>query len=159
MPKHQTLLRCSHRTAALFLSTIIILFVLVGCAALLRSAGLSADQAADQEARLKAALADAVTDAVADVQTGLGEGHDLEALALKTASEFLWKIVAASASTAGVVLSGLLAKWLGTERKINKVLITSIESAKDLDVKATVKTKATAAGIEPKLAARVRALT
>ena len=159
MLHHQTFLSCSRPTAILILVATSFLFILIGCQALFRSAGLTDDQAAEQTAQLKAALAEATAAALTDVQTGLAEGHDLKTIAVKTGSAFLWKILAAAGATAGVVLNGLLARWLGTEKKINKALMTGIEDANDSSVKTTVKSHALTAGVEEKLHARVKALT
>lgn len=152
-------LNCSRTTATIIIFTTIFLFVLVGCANLFRSAGLTDQQAAEQTAQLKAALKNATTAAIADVQTGLAEGHDLKTIALKTTSSFLWKIIAATGATVGVVLNGLLAKWLSTEKKITQAIITGVESNPAGDVKESIQAKATALGVEHQLHKRVLALT
>ena len=159
MPKHLVILRCSRTTALITIGASICLFILIGCQSLFRSAGLTNEQAAEQTTQLKAALTDATAAAITDIQTGLAEGHDLKTIAVKTGSVFLWKIIAAAGATAGIVLNGLLAKWLSTEKKISKTLITGIESNNTNDLKKTIQTKAIAAGIEGKLHSRVKALT
>ncbi len=159
MQNHHTFLRCSHRTAFFFLLSITLLFVLVGCAALLRSAGLDQDQAAQQSAALERALNHGLAAAVDEIKTGLAEGHSPSTIALNATSQMIWKLIAAGSSTAGVVLSSLLAKWLGTEKKIAKAMIDGIEESEGIDVKSTVHKKAVEAGVEPALAARVRAYT
>ncbi len=159
MPKHLTILRCRRSTTIVILSTTIFLFLLIGCASLFRSAGLTDDQVAQQTAALKAALVDATSAAITDIQTGLAEGHDLPTIAVKTGTSFLWKMIAAAGATVGVVLNGLLAKWLGTEKKITKAMIAGVEKANNTDTKETITTIAGAAGIEPQLHARVKALT
>lgn len=60
---------------------------------------------------------------------------------------------------AGAILSGLLARWLGTERKMTNTLITAIETNDSNTLKEIIKAKATKNGIQPKLEARVQALT
>lgn len=152
-------INCSPRTATIIIFTTIFLFILIGCASLFRTAGLSDEQAAAQVAELKSALEGAATAAIADIQTGLAEGHDLKTIAVKTSSAFLWKIIAAAGATVGVVLNGLLAKWLSTEKKINKVMITGVEETNDTNTKEAITAKAGAAGVEPQLHARVKALT
>lgn len=152
-------LRCGRATAITILVISSLLFLLVGCPAFFRSAGLSDEQAALQTAELKSALEGAATAAIADIQTGLAEGHDLKTIAVKASSTFIWKIIAAAGAGLCIVLNGLLAKWLGTEKKINKAIITGIESANDSTVKESVHAKAIAAGVESKLNARVKALT
>lgn len=159
MQNHQTILHCQKSTAIFIITTTTLLFLLIGCASLFRSAGLTDDQAAEQTAQLKTALSDAATAAVADITTGLAEGHDLKTIAARASSAFLWKIIAAAGASAGIVLNGLLAKWLGTEKKINKAIITGVENSNDKSTKTAIRTAAIAAGIEPKLHARVQTLT
>lgn len=154
-----TVLKCSRTTAIIILVTSSLLFLLVGCPAFFRSAGLTDDQAAEQTAKLKSALEGATAAAIADIQTGLAEGHDLKTIAVKASSSFLWKIIAAAGATVGVVLNGLLAKWLSTEKKITKALITGIENNHDKNPKQAVHSAAVAAGIQPKLHKRVKSLT
>lgn len=158
MPKY-LVLNCSRRTATLIIFASIFLFVLIGCQSLFRSAGLTPEQAAQQTAQLKSALEGAATSAIAEIQTGLEEGHDLKTIAVKTSSTFIWKIITAAGATIGVVLNSLLAKWLTTEKKINKAIITGVENHEAGDVKASIKHAALAAGIQSKLHARVKALT
>lgn len=135
MPK--TALNCSYYTAALILGIIIGLFLLIGCAAIYRTLGLTDQQVQDQTTQDQAAIQ----------------------LAIEQARTHLWQIISAATAGAGTILSGLLARWLGTERKITTVMIKGIESAGNNDVKTAVHSKATSAGLEPKLNARVRALT
>jgi len=152
-------LNCSRTTATVIISVTIFLFILIGCQSLFRSAGLTDEQAAQQTAQLKSALEGATAAAIADIQTGLEQGHDLKTIAVKTSSAFLWKIIAAAGATVGVVLNGLLAKWLRTEKKITKVLITGVEKTNSTDLKQSIAAAAGAAGLEPQLHARVKALT
>ncbi len=159
MPKPIVILRCSRNTAMLIITATIFLFIVIGCQSLFRSTGLTDEQALEQTAQLKAALITATSEAVATVQTGLEEGHDLKTIAVKATSSFLWKMIAAAGATVGVVLNGLLAKWLSTEKKINKALITGVEKSNNTDTKETIASIAGAAGIEPQLHARVKALT
>lgn len=159
MLTHQTFFRCSRNAALTIITITIFLFILIGCHALFRSAGLTDQQAAQQTAELKSALEGAAAAAVADIQTGLAEGHDLKTIAVKASSAFLWKMIAAAGATLGVVLNGLLAKWLSTEKKINKAIITGVEFAKPNGVKETIQHHATLAGVENKLHARVKSLT
>lgn len=159
MPKHLVILRCSRTTATIIVSVTIFLFILIGCQSLFRSAGLTDEQAAQQTAELKSALEGAAAAAIVDIQTGLEEGHDLKTIAVKASSAFLWKMIAAAGATVGVVLNGLLAKWLSTEKKITKALITGVETHEDGHVKGSIKAAAIAAGVENKLHARVKDLT
>lgn len=132
-----TILECSRKTAVISFILCGTLFILTGCAQFYRAIGLSAEQTADQ---------------VAKDQTARQEITDKIRL---TTTELLLTIT----SGLGAIASGFLAKWLGTERKITTALITGIESTDAKATKESVNRKATAAGIEPKLAARVRALT
>lgn len=159
MQYHQTFLRCSRRTATIIILIIFLLFLSIGCAALMRKTGIDQAEADRLTATAIATLEDAAAEAVDNIKTGLDEGHDLKTIAVKTASIFAWKIATLAASTIGAVLSGVLAKYLGTERKITKAIITGIETAKGQNTKAAIQTKAGLAGIEPQLHARVKALT
>ncbi len=158
MPKH-LVLNCSRTTATIIIFVTIFLFILIGCQSLFRSAGLTHEEAALQIAQLEAALADATSAAIADIQTGLAQGHDLKTIAVKTSSAFLWKIIAAAGASVGVVLNGLLAKCLSTEKKITKAMIKGVQSNSTNDVKQNIKAQATAAGVENALHKRVKALT
>lgn len=137
MPQYQTFLRCSQTTAALLFIIIGTFFVLTGCTQFYKTIGMTDEQAADQVAQ----------DQVIKKQI-LGD------LRLTTTG-----IITTTIAGLGAIASGFLAKWLGTERKISKALITGIESANSTPVKQAVTTKALAAGVEKKLHARVKALT
>ncbi len=152
-------INCSRTTATTIIFTTIFLFLLIGCTSLFRSAGLTDEQAAQQTAELKSALEGATTAAIDRIQTGLAEGQDLKTTALDASRIFLWKILTAAGATVGVVLNGLLAKWLNTEKKITASMIGAIEHAGDNSVKKAIKNHATAAGVETKLHARVKVLT
>lgn len=109
------------------------LFVLIGCGQIYKKLGLTPDQAADQVAADQQA-----TSAILD-QTRT------------TTTEIITTIIAGLGATA----SGILAKWLNTERKITKALITGVESNPTGNVKKSIEAKATAAGVEDTLHARV----
>lgn len=159
MPQHLVILKCSRTTAIITIAASICLFLLIGCASLFRSAGLTDEQAAAQTAELQKVITLAGSEALETIQSGLSEGHDLKTIAVKASSTSLWKIIAAAGAALGIVLNGLLAKWLSTEKKITTAVITGVEDAHASDVKASIKRNATAAGIESKLSARVKALT
>ena len=158
MQKH-LVLNCSRRSVLIILAAIASLFLLIGCASLFRSAGLTDQQAADQTAQLQKAIGLATSEAIETIQYGLSEGHDLKSTALTAGSALVWKLATIAASTIGTILTGYLAKLLNTERKLTNVLITGIEKSPNDTAKTTVHDKAVKAGIEPKLAARVQALT
>lgn len=69
------------------------------------------------------------------------------------------EIILTALSGLGAILSGFLAKWLGTERKITKALITGIEDAEQTSVKGHVRDSATQLGVQQILEKRVRSLT
>lgn len=159
MLHHQTFLRCSHRTAALILCAIIALFLLLGCAAMLRKTGIDQAEADRLAAIAEQNLAAAAAEAVHNIKTGIDRGHDIKSIAVKTTSPFAWKLATIGASTIGAVLSGLLAKWLGTEKKMLAATITGIEHNPTGNVKESVEARATARGVEKQLHRRVQALT
>ena len=132
-----TLLNCSRTTATVTFILIGSLFCLVGCAQFYKAIGLSDEQIAAQ---------------VAADQTDRQE--IIEGIRLTTT-----EILTTAVAGIGAIASGFLARTLGTEKKINKVLITAIEPDSNSSLKTRIKAKATAAGIEKKLNARVKALT
>ena len=113
------------------------LFSLAGCAQLYKLLGLSDRQAADQ---------------VAADQTARQE--IIQGIRLTTT-----ELITTAIAGIGAIASGFLAKWLSTEKKISKAMITGIEKANELTVKTSVHKQAVAAGIESKLHTRVKALT
>lgn len=124
-------------TAALILIILGSILLLAGCTQLYRTIGLTPNQVQQQTALDQAAIQ----------------------LTIEQARTHFWQIVSATIGGAGTILSGLLARWLGTERKITAAMITGIEKAPQNAVKQSITAKAVAAGVEPKLNARVRALT
>jgi len=132
-----TVLRCSQKTAVFAFILIGSLFCLAGCAQLYKFIGLSDEQTADQVAADQA-----------DRQ------KIIEGIRMTTT-----EIITTAIAGLGAIATGILAKWLGTERKITTAMITGIEDAHASDVKASVKRNATAASVESKLNARVKALT
>ena len=137
MPQHQTILRCSQTTATILFITIGALFLLSGCYGLYKTIGLTDDQAAAQ--------------ASADQQT--------ITQILDQSRTSTTQIITSAIAGLGAIASGILAKWLGTERKITQVLITGIEKADDSTLKDTVRTEAISSGVEKALHKRVNALT
>ena len=134
---HSTEIRCSHRTAYLFFLTIGILFILTGCTQVYKSLGMNEEQVAAQVA--------------ADQETTSIAIHAIRA----TTTETITTIIAG----VGTILSAFLAKWLGTERKITKAIITGIEDAEPIDAKKSIQKAAQAAGVEKLLNKRVQSLT
>lgn len=130
-------LKCTHNTAGLFFILLGTLFALVGCHQVYKFVGLSDEQAAAQVAQDQQATQQVI----------------------EQARLTAYDIITTTIAAVGSIASGLLAKWLGTERKITTALIQGIESGETLGVKEAVQQKATAAGVESVLHARVQALT
>lgn len=152
-------LKCVRKTAGNLLIVLSLAFVVVGCASLYRTLGLSEDTAEEQAALDQAALQDAVKDAVDQVQADLAAGQDLKTVAVKAGSAFAWQIATVLVSGIGAVISGFLAKWLKTERKITAAVVTGVEKADKSEIKESIQREAIAAGVEPVLHKRVKALT
>lgn len=137
MLNHQTILPCSLRTAAILFVLIGTLFTITGCLQLYKTIGLTDDQVQDQ----------------------LTKDQDSRQKIIQQVRFTTTEIITTALAGIGTIASGILAKWLGTERKITSTLISAVESTKNPDLKETIKNKATSAGIEPKLHKRVSALT
>lgn len=135
--RSETTIHCTYKTAATILLIIGCLFSFYGCAQLYRTIGLNEEQTATQVAEDQEATQQII--------------HQVR----WTAHE----IISTTVAGLGAILSGLLARWLGTERKITTAMITGIEAADPINIKESVQAKATAAGVETKLHARVVALT
>ena len=137
MLKHLTILKCSQKTTMTVFILIGSLFCLTGCAQLYKLIGLTEEQTEEQLAEDQKTIIRTIT------------------LTRNTAADIITTAVAGI----GTIASGFLAKWLRTERKITKALITGVEKANDTNVKESIATAAGTAGIEPKLHDRVKALT
>ena len=138
MKNHQTTtIPCSQKIAVLLLILLGSMFLLTGCPALYRALGLTEEQAAAQTAKDQA-----------DRQKLLDQVRF-------TSTE----IISTALAGAGAILSALLARWLGTEKKINKAMITGVENSNDNSAKKAIRSAAIAAGVESKLHTRVKSLT
>lgn len=137
MQNYPTILRCTQTTATVAFIIIGLLFTFAGCAQLYHLLGLTDEQTQDQVAKDQA-----------DRQQILNQAR-------LTITDILTTALAA----AGAIATGFLTKRLRTEKKISRALITGIEEADTTTVKKTVHEKAIDLGIEPKLHARVKALT
>ncbi len=137
MQKHQSILRCSHQTAFVIFLLIGTLFILTGCAAAYKALGLTEEQIHEQVDKDQKVIIRTIT----TVRTTTAD------------------IITTALAGIGTIASGFLAKWLGTERRISRALITGIEKAAPGSVKDTVHQKATDAGIQKQLSRRVAALT
>ena len=154
-----TRLKCSRRQAYFVILIIALLFILIGCAALLQKTGVPPKEALKSSAEFTEELSSAVTEAVADMTEAVVEGQDLKTAAIRTTSAFIWKIATAGASVLGVALSSLLGKWLKTERKITQTLITGVENNDSKTTKETIHRLAVANGVQKILKKRVASLT
>lgn len=133
----QTTLHCHHNTAGLIFIILGTFFLFTGCAQIYKFLGLTEDQ----------------------IQTQVAQDQDATQQIIQQVRWTTHEIITTALSGAGTILSGLLARWLGTERKLTTALITGIESAQNPTVKESVKEKAISAGVEPILHKRVLALT
>ena len=132
-----TVLPCSQKTAVILFIIIGSLFTITGCAQLYKLIGLTEKQTQDQLDQDQETIIRTIT------------------LTRNTAADIITTAVAGL----GTIASGFLAKWLGTERKITKAMIAGVEKSKNPDTKQSITTAALAAGIEPQLHKRVKALT
>ena len=156
----QSILRCKHNVAGDILIAVAILFLLVGCASLYRSLGVSSEQAAQQAAHDQAAVGQAAVSAGKEFVEQIATGTPLPVAAVASGSEFIWQLLTIIATSAGTILTGWLATRLKTEKRITAAMITGVEKAAEpTGVKASIQREATAAGVEPILHARVQELT
>ena len=137
MLTHHTFLRCSQTTATVFFILIGSILLFAGCAQLYRSIGMTEDQVQDQVQADQHARG-AILDTVRTTST---------------------EMISTALAGLGAIVSGFLAKWLGTERKITKTLISGIEQTNSTSTKQSVQTLAVASGIEKQLHKRVASLT
>ncbi|MBA7709906.1 hypothetical protein ES703_118832 [subsurface metagenome] len=91
-----TILHCTQTTATIIFLLIGSLFIFIGCEKLYKTIGLTEEQTAAQVAQDQ----DATQQIVQQVRWTTHE------------------IITTALAGAGTILSGLLAKWLGTERKM-----------------------------------------
>lgn len=134
---NNTTLYCTQKTAAILFILIGLLFTFAGCAQLYKFLGLTEQQTQEQISKDQKTIIRTIT----QVRTTTAE------------------IITTAIAAIGTIATGFLTRWLGTERKLTSTLIRAIESADPASVKETVKAKATAAGLESLLHARVLKLT
>ena len=135
--QQSTVLKCSQTTAVILFILIGTLFCLTGCAQLYKLIGLTEEQTQDQLSQDQETIIRTIT------------------TTRNTTADIITTVIAGL----GAIVSGFLAKWLGTERKMLKATITGVENANDISVKQSIKDKAMIAGVEPQLHRRVQALT
>lgn len=114
-----------------------VLFLLIGCGPIYKSLGFTDVEAEEQVAKDKAEIIDAIENSRA----------------------IFWQTVSGALAGLGAIVSGLLGKWLSTERKVSSTLIKGIETAKAESVKETVHKLSVVNGVEKTLAKRVDAIT
>lgn len=147
------------RTLALSLICLGFLFSMVGCAQFYKMLGLTEKQTTDQVSEDQKVIIQAISE-IRD--TAADQATETQKVIIRTISEVRTTaadIVSVSAAALGTLASGLLARWLGTERKITKALIVGIENAPASDAKASIKSVAISAGVEKALHKRVASLT
>ncbi|MCK5480830.1 MAG: hypothetical protein KAJ06_06775 [Gammaproteobacteria bacterium] len=132
-----TLLKCSQTTATFSFILLGSILIFAGCAQLYRTIGMNEDQVSEQVA--------------ADQKV---RGEIIDTVRVTTT-----EMITTALAGLGTIVSGFLARWLGTERKITKTLITGIESNDSKSTKEAVHSMAVAAGVEKKLHKRVAKLT
>lgn len=137
MLDHQQKNGCRTKTAIFFIIILGFLFLLIGCRSIYEKLGMTPDQ----------------------VDRQVDADNIFTSQILDQARSSIGQLVTQILAGVGAIGSGILATYLGRERKITKVLITSIEKAGDSTVKNIIHTKATDAGVQTKLAKRVSALT
>ena len=131
------ILACTQTTATIVFILVGSLFIFIGCTQLYKTIGLTDEQAAYQ---------------VSQDQNATGQ----------IIQQVRWtthEIITTAIAGAGTLLSGFLARWLDTERKITTAMITAVEADAQTSVKEAIQAKATAAGVETQLHARVVSLT
>ena len=131
------LLNCTRTTAMVVFILVGCLFCLAGCAQLYKFIGLTEEQTQEQLAADQKTIIRTIT------------------LTRNTAADIITTAVAGI----GTIVSGFLAKWLHTEKKLTNTIIRGVEIGSESHVKRSIETAAGKAGIEKQLNARVKALT
>ena len=80
-------------------------------------------------------------------------------VAIEQGRVLFWQLMSTYIGGVGTIESGLLGKWLKTERTITATIIRGVEKADEGKVKAAITKIATATGIEAKLNKRVDKVT
>jgi len=150
---------CRHNWIFFVMLAIGIGFIIVGCSGVYRALGMPDETPAVAGEADEEAIRAAAAEAVAEFAAQLASGVPLPAAAAATGSKLAWQLATVLLGGAGTIISTLLAKWLGTEKKITSSLIRGIEKSGKDNVKTAVKAEATSAGVEPVLHSRVTKLT
>lgn len=135
--KNQTTIHCKHNTAGTIFIILGASYLLIGCTQFYKTIGLTDEQAAEQTQQDQTA----------------------RQIIIQNTRTTITQVITTIIAGVGTVLSGLLAKWLGTERKITSTLIKAIETYDHPSIKQIITAKALDAGIEPTLNKRVSTLT
>ena len=150
---------CRHNWIFYLMLTIGLVFIVVGCAGVYRALGVPETTANQLGPEDEAAIAAAVQSGISDVVAQVATGTPITTAAVSAGSTLAWKLATIFLGGAGTILSTLLAKWFGTEKKINTALIRGIEKSDKDTVKKAVQAEAMATGVESKLHTRVVSLT
>ena len=151
--------KCRHNWIFYVMLSLGLVFIIVGCAGVYRTLGVPDEQAANQGALDEAAITAAVTEGMTEFTNQLAAGQPLPAAAASAGSALAWKLATILLGGAGTIISTLLAKWLGTERKITSSIIRGVEKGDKPGIKESIKAEAMSAGVEVALHKRVTALT
>lgn len=119
------------------LAIITICFATVGCAGVYKAIGLTQEQTAEQ----------------------VGEDQVMYVRLIEQGRGVFWQVATAVLGGLGTVATGVLGKYLHTERKITKAAILGIERNDGKDVKGAVKDAAKKLGVTQPLAKRVDKIT
>ena len=137
MSQHQKTPDRTVKTLAMALICLGVLFSITGCTQIYKLIGLTEEQTNEQVDLDR----QVITRTITEVRTQAAD------------------LITTAVAAAGTIASGLLATWLGRERKITKALIVGIENSPELDTKKNVRNAAISAGVEKALHKRVEALT
>ncbi len=118
-------------------AAILALFLFVGCQSILRLIGYTT------------ADIDKIQDQAADEDRPGPVDVDLE----------IWQAITAATGLTGTLLSALLLRWLGIERKMVKAVILGVEESNPNTLHTSITANAKKLGVQKKLASRVSKLT
>lgn len=123
--------------AAWALIVVSLSLTVTGCVQLYKALGMTEEQAQEEHGK-----------DVEELRKALSEGRVL-----------FWQIVSGVVAAAGALVTGLLAKWLGQEKKIVQAVVAGVEKAGNGKVKEAIHDSALAMGVEGALSKRVQTLT
>ena len=112
-------------------------YLLVGCADVYRSLGMTDEEAVEQQGK----------DTVEIIK------------AIESGREVFWQAATAIVTGLGAVISAVLAKWLGTEKKVSGAAISAVVRDGNGDVLKLLRAEAAAQGVGKTMANRIDAAT